>query len=809
MRKTAGIVRGLCLTAVCLSLYGYFYYVYVPLLSPFQIILIPLLCLTAGLTVVRVEWGALWFVFAFPLVNNLPYYFGLYEHIPHAPVGLVLFLAFFIGWLANASFSGSRLSFPAGFLRPLAILSGIVLVSGWITFWRYANFPPFLAERARELIVNVNQVRAGGALMSNVFNSLNYLSGFLFLGIMLDILRRRAGVRKWLAVMAVSTGISLVFALVQRSVSLELGNMPTWYGLGQLNSTFKDPNAFGAFLSAVLPPLLALALSCRRGARVLSFLLVVLVLAIFPATGSRSGFLAICLSGGAFAFIVLRGQRAAARAKVLRSLTVLAAFLVLIVSVSFFQGGSRLFQRLSGSLEAATWPDFMSGLFTGKLALWETAGRMVGDYPVTGVGMGAYIVELPNYLQAVGRPSVATDSAENFFIQAGAELGLAGLGLFLWVLVVIFGHILKDIRSSRTSVGPASQAFYIPVGVFCGLLALVVNFLFHSYIGSFEVVYTFWFLVALGFSRFPGEDQKEMRATKNPSWPVVATVVVAVFGLIHLWNSTRSLSLESRTARFGWSQNYGLYKPETDPGRYAFRWAKRSAGLTVEGPGSALVIPLRVPHPDVGQSAVRAKVFLADDAFRKTALLQEVVFTSSDWIELEVPLSHRPPEKIYLVFETDRDWQPARSLGVPDFRRLALGLGEIWSRYPPEISGKPLGLATTVPAQKWQGEFGENLVGKGTSRIDVSLDKPDPVLRLWLKGQKALGIGPLVVIRLDGRTIGKTQVREEDWTPLILTPRVEAGPHVLTIEFTNDFQDAATGEDRNLYLGQVEILTLE
>ncbi|MDH4198645.1 MAG: hypothetical protein OEW05_14615, partial [Candidatus Aminicenantes bacterium] len=182
MRKTAGVVRGLCLTAVCLILYGYFYYVYVPLLAPFQLILIPLLFLTAGLTVVRVEWGALWFVFAFPLINNLPYYFGLYEHIPQAPLGLVLFLAFFVGWVAKTSFSGSRPSFPAGLLRPLAILSGIVLVSGLITLWRYANFFPFLAERSRELIVNVNQVRAGGAVMSNVFNSLNYLSGFLFLG---------------------------------------------------------------------------------------------------------------------------------------------------------------------------------------------------------------------------------------------------------------------------------------------------------------------------------------------------------------------------------------------------------------------------------------------------------------------------------------------------------------------------------------------------------------------------------------------------------------------------------------------------
>ncbi|MDH4197584.1 MAG: hypothetical protein OEW05_09275, partial [Candidatus Aminicenantes bacterium] len=203
------------------------------------------------------------------------------------------------------------------------------------------------------------------------------------------------------------------------------------------------------------------------------------------------------------------------------------------------------------------------------------------------------------------------------------------------------------------------------------------------------------------------------------------------------------------------------------------------------------------------------KVFLANDAFRKKALLQEIVFTMTDWVDFEVPLPFPPAEKTYLVFETDRDWQPARSLGGTDFRRLALGLGEAWSMYPSEIPGKTMGLVATVPAQEWQGEFGENLVGNGTSRINVSLEKPDPALRLWLKGQKALGVGPLVIIRLDGRVIGKTQVLQEDWTPFVLTPQVEAGEHVVTIEFTNDFQSAATGEDRNVFLGQVDILSRE
>jgi len=61
--------------------------------------LIPILFTAFVLTVWREEWGILFFMFCFPLINNLPYFFGIYEDTPHAPTALILFLVFFMGWL--------------------------------------------------------------------------------------------------------------------------------------------------------------------------------------------------------------------------------------------------------------------------------------------------------------------------------------------------------------------------------------------------------------------------------------------------------------------------------------------------------------------------------------------------------------------------------------------------------------------------------------------------------------------------------------------------------------------------------------
>lgn len=79
--------RGLCL----------FYYKHVPLVKPFQAALIPSLLLIVIITALKVDYGLLFFIIALPLLNNLPYFFGITFDIPHAPTALVLALAFFLG----------------------------------------------------------------------------------------------------------------------------------------------------------------------------------------------------------------------------------------------------------------------------------------------------------------------------------------------------------------------------------------------------------------------------------------------------------------------------------------------------------------------------------------------------------------------------------------------------------------------------------------------------------------------------------------------------------------------------------------
>lgn len=657
----------LYLSAFCL-----FYYKYVPIEKSFQTAFIPVLLLMISLTAINVRWGILFFVFAFPLINNLPYFFGIDSDIPHAPTALVLFLVFFCGWLINKSFSFPESHINRSIYRPLVLLSSIVFVSGVITFFRYANFFPFLADKIYELIVNVNGVRVGGAHMSGVFVLLNYLTGFLFFFILLSAAKSRNFIKKVLIVLSISALIALFFSLIQRYLSISLGNTAFFVEQDQINSTFKDPNSFGVFLSGFFPVLLGLTFSFHKRVKILFIFLIIFALFVFPAVGSRSPFLALVVSVVTFFLLILVNLQSTIKRKIIYAISFFVIAAIIFLSFFLFSKQARLYERLDWSLKSYGHTNSVYNLFTGKLDLWVVASEMIADFPITGVGLGAYIVELPNYGEHIGLEIKHIDSAENYFIQAGAELGLVGLILFIWLFI----EIAKQVRRSLKATADDKDRFIL-FGIISGIVAICVNFIFHSYIGAFEVKYFFWLLVALVFL-FPNGSEAPGRYTRLPrKFNVAAVALLFVFGVAHLWNSTHALSLEKRTEEFGWSQNFGLYQREKDNLGVYFRWIKKSAGISVEKNGPIIRIPMMASHPDIEKNPVSVRVYSADRCFRNRKFIRKIIFNNNEWQEFQYTIPRISGEKIHLMFETSRAWQPLRDLGIPDPRWLAIALGEV------------------------------------------------------------------------------------------------------------------------------------
>ena len=663
-----------------------FYLKYVPLVTSFQMTLLPVLLAALLLTSTNPERGTLFFVFAFPLINSLPYFFGIFDHIPHAPTALVLFLFYLLGWCVHLSFAAKKLSFDTPILKPIALFSLLIFISALFNYMRFANFYPFATDRVYELSTNVNGVTAGGAIMSTLLHALNYITGFIFLFILINTVKSRKYAKKILSVLLLSVAFSILIGFYQALRDMSFGNTPFWIQLEQINATFKGPNSFGAFLAAAVPLVLGSFFLTKRAWKVLYFVFFLSILYLFPHIGTRSAFLGLTVSFLAFFLLAVKAIRVPKMAewKVLRSsatrIVALLVVLAIVVAGVMSFTRSRLYDRLRTNVHDIVTTGNWVKLSPERYFLWKEAVGMIKSYPFTGVGVGAYIIELPNYYildndnEKLASDSFRRiDSAENYFFHAGAELGVIGFLIVFW----IFFHLFRLLVGNYRNLLPGDRDNFLYLGVAAGLISLFSNFFFHSFIGNFEMKYMFWLLAGMiviwgKFQEMPQEHERGLG-----KFGIFSLCVLVLFGGIHLWNCTHSLSLEKRTELFDLKQDFGFYQVEkTDEGQ-TFRWTREFGGLTIRIDKPVLRIPLHASHPDIGEDPVRVKMYLVKKLFREKRLLGEVTLTDSGWRTFDYLLPEEVGKEAILLIEVSRTWNPQKELGIPDPRRLGVALGEI------------------------------------------------------------------------------------------------------------------------------------
>jgi O-antigen ligase len=663
---------------VCYAIGLYFFYLrYVPLVKSFQAALLPAIFVVFVLAAINIQWGILFFIFSFPLINNLPYFFGIYEHIPHASTSLVLFLFFFLGWLTHNIFSRSKLSSTLPIVKPMALFLTLLTISLIITFFRYANFFPFLSDYVYEHITNVNEVTAGGAIMSSIFHALNYLSAFAFFFILINTVKSREFIKTILIVLLVSISISLIFSFFQFYRDIKIANNPISFEQGLINGTFKDALSFGAYLATFIPVILSLVFFFKRLAKVIPFLILLSAFFILPKTGSRSGFVCLILSLFLFLVLLIRANWKKIRFILTKRLAASLVFLLIIVALiivfmTSFQE-SIVSDRFNELINLNKPGKAETGIEVRWNYNWKMAAYMIRDYPLTGVGIGAYIIELPNYLAANDIQYRKTDSAENYFLQVGSELGLLALFLSLW----IFGEIGSQVRKNLGESLSYGRWKYVQIGISCSILSLSLNFFLHTYIGGYEIKYTFWLMVALLFCLSKAGEERAEKLSFGKNLKLLSVITIVLFTGIHLWNSTHSLSLGTRRAKFNLTQDFGLYRAEKTSDGKEFRWTRGYGGLTIKLEKPVIQIPLLASHPDITKNPVQVKTFLIKDFFKQKKLLDEIVLNQSAWKIYEYRVPEEINQEVILLIKVNRTWNPMKVLGTPDSRDLGVAIGKI------------------------------------------------------------------------------------------------------------------------------------
>jgi len=677
--KKAG---GAVLAAAYLGALAFFYVKYVPLIPAFQACLVPALAAVFFLTLFRPAYGLTLFVGLVPLINNLPYFFGITEEVPHAPTALVLFLFFFGGWLIRERLAAPSPRARAAILRPLSGFALIVALSAVITSLRYLHFPPFGSDGVYELVTNVNGVTSGGAVMSVLFHALNYLSGIAFFWIWLRTVRDCAGAERILNVLLLATLLSMGFGLFQVMSDRTLGNNPLSIQQSLINATLKDAMSLAGFLAMAGPLLFCYALAARRTVLAAGAAVAVLGSGLIFETGSRSGLLAIAaamlFAVAGSAGLVWKKARAWPRGKKRTVLAAVGLGLAALLAAAVL--GKGLLGRWAGrSPTAVRFGQFEKNIVQFRLSsLWKMAVEMAGDYPVTGVGVGSFIIEVPNYYHT-HKLVFPTDTAENIVLQVGSEMGVIGVGFLLWIAASVALEAKRGWK--RTRGDPRKRLIYW--GCLSAVLAFAVIGQSHSYMGSFEVKYLVWLMVGLIFTIGGSSGESTAETVKSVRRPFVLILVAAsVFTVVHLWNSTHGLSLSRLSGEFGLKTDFGFYQPEKTAEGRDFRWTRDTAGLELTETKGVVRIPVHASHPDIQENPVQLRIFLFQGYFKKKFLLGDVLLNDRGWRTLEyaLPPSAAGDGRALLVFKVSRTWIPLKASVTPDPRRLGVAVGTIGFR---------------------------------------------------------------------------------------------------------------------------------
>jgi putative inorganic carbon (HCO3(-)) transporter len=204
------------------------------------------------------------------------------------------------------------------------------------------------------------------------------------------------------------------------------------------NNMFANPNDLAALLLGPLGLAAGLLYTERhKYIRWAALSGVALITLIVFMTQSRGGILALAAFG---AWVIARQKRR------LRMLPALIGVLALVAIFAPDSVWTRLRNLGSATSSGQLVEADDQGSAEQRLEIWKVAARISGDYPFTGVGLGAYQYHHWAYArsteEAFKRTSRGLRDAHSSYLTALAESGI--LGLILWVGIFVTAYMFAQ-----------------------------------------------------------------------------------------------------------------------------------------------------------------------------------------------------------------------------------------------------------------------------------------------------------------------------------------------------------------------------
>jgi hypothetical protein len=529
-----------------------------------------------------------------------------------------LALAFLAGWLAREGLRfGAERRLPEHLAVPILLFGAVIVASATVclaVFQVHQHHPwPFL--NSLWITVSGAYLEQRHPLLEPLYAAALLLEGMALLAAVVLLVRREPGLATRLVHMVI-VGAAAAGALscVQYGMDWFSGaEVPALHNVGRMGSRLSvhspDLNAAGSHFAMAILMVLGVGVAARRRAWIVAPIL--LVAAGLWLSGSRTAIIALP-AGIAAAFLLPKLPRGMA------GVGWGAGAIALLV------GSVYALSRMLGDL-AILAMDIRIMFLEMSLRIWGTA-------PVWGVGIGRYYEVSGQFMPEALSAASPHENAHNYFLQMGAELGIVGLALFVWLLAAAIG-------------GSALRGWKVRNGTETGLLAGTLAFLV-SCLGGHPllvppVAYSFWMTLGiLACIAHQGNreavTERQARGWWSRRWKsretIAALLAVAVVASTPLRVRSEVARLDFSHIRYGFSpwhfdEEHQLY----------YKFLYRSGTFFVSADAVSLEIPLRAAPS--GQASAPPEIEISVDG----VLLSRLVVPDDYWMRhrLTMPSGRR------------------------------------------------------------------------------------------------------------------------------------------------------------------------
>jgi len=684
----------------------------------FDIVINSFVLLIFVVSAFKIKTGFYIYIFLLPLINFLFVFFDF------KPIPVVLFMTFplILGLFANkASFKYVKnelpkirlLSFSKSLSVPVCIFIMLILMSLFITVLRYANFWPFFTSNYHNLKVNIYGGGSTNAIFTVLWNFFNYTIGFGILLVVINAFDEFDDILKALLILMVSTAVSSVFGIFQKFLFPWIGNYEPWISSGRINSTFTDPNALGSYAVLVFPVLFILIFYFKKWClKIIAIITLIIFLITAFFSGSRSSLIGISLALIIFLFIgiskLVTYLKKTDRRKriVIRLIIYLVLFIIISSSlfISFTQNKVKQYIQNSGvtsrvieSVNTAISYTKKAGIIEGiksasnkRNFFWVRAYQMGRDYPMSGVGIGAFIIELPDYHWKYDKGFDQIDYAGSYYLQLFAEIGIPGLFLMLviFLLIILKFNSYRKLNRKRLS---DDKDYLICLGLFISFISMVIILFFGSHLNNLEVQITLWLIISLLISYISlktgenissdYEDRSDIIKInkKDISFNLIKALsfitILFIFTFNGILSAFGNTSIYIKQDYFNWpavwgANTAGFYLPE-GYGKDSPRFTEKDMTICLEKKASKLSFALKAQNPDIDKNPLYVKIYF------DYKLVTTVKLKDKNWHKYTIKIPQNGLKSLTLTIINSRTFVP-KEWGVnEDTRELGVMFGEL------------------------------------------------------------------------------------------------------------------------------------